>query len=583
MLFFPSPRSVTGEAVLELHVHGGPAIVRAVLRALSQRTSHKTPVRPAEPGEFSRRAFLNGRLGLTQAEALGAALAADTERQRRRAVGGAAGALAARYESWRAALLRARAELEALIDFHEDQHLDESPAELAASVARQVAGLRALIDAHARNAVRGELLRGGIGIALLGEPNAGKSSLLNRIVGREAAIVSEEAGTTRDVVEVGLDIGGYFCRLGDMAGLRSGGNGNGAIKQSDQSLSSDEVGKVEEEGIRRAKQRALESDLVIVVLNVELDNDGKPTLLLPPDVVETANDCDGKIVVVMNKIDLIETEDRTNILQEWKATLFEIFENVTADHIFPISCKLASEPPSSMLADSDPGNIQAFLSGLISAFQLMTDPLTTNTAEDASLFEESLGASERHRLLLEQCRDNLEAFLGQVQAPESISEDIDIVVAAESLREAADCLARITGRGTAGDVEEVLGVVFEKYVILAKSRKANANANATKLTRPFAPDSASANNCLLADPAAIPTTIQIHDEDRYRFATSVDEGGGTRTFPSQKSNKQFEKQKTEKTKRWNPTLRHPSRTPCLNATDTKQLFLVVHVRRHGDM
>jgi len=564
-------------------VHGGPAIVRAVLRALSQRTSRAAPVRPAEPGEFSRRAFLSGRLGLTQAEALGAALAADTERQRRRAVGGAPGALAARYESWRAALLRARAELEALIDFHEDQHLDESPAELAASVARQVAGLRALIDAHARNAVRGELLRGGIGIALLGEPNAGKSSLLNRIVGREAAIVSEEAGTTRDVVEVGLDIGGYFCRLGDMAGLRSGGNGNGAIKQSDQSLSSDEVGKVEEEGIRRAKQRALESDLVIVVLNVELDIDGKPALLLPPDVVETANDCDGKIVVVMNKIDLIETDDRTNILQEWTATLLAIFENVTADHIFPISCKLASEPPSSMLADSDPGNIQAFLSGLISVFQLMTDPLTTNTAEDASLFEESLGASERHRLLLEQCRDNLEAFLEQVQAPESISEDIDIVVAAESLREAADCLARITGRGTAGDVEEVLGVVFEKYVILAKSRKANANANATKLTRPFAPDSASANNCLLADPAAIPTTIQIHDWHRYWFATSVDEGGGTRTFPSQKSNKQFEKQKTEKTKRWNPILFHPSRTPCLNATDTKQLFLVVHVRRHGDM
>ena len=508
MLFFPSPRSVTGEAVLELHVHGGPAIVRAILRAIVQRGTRAAPVRYAEPGEFTRRGFLNGRLGLTQAEALGEALAANTEQQRRRAVRGAAGRLAERYEEWRRALLRARAELEALIDFQEDQHLDEAPAELTASVARQVAGLRALIEAHVENAVRGELLRNGIGIALLGEPNAGKSSLLNRIVGREAAIVSEEAGTTRDVVEVGLDIGGYFCRLGDMAGLRSGGNGNGAIKQSTQSLSSDQVGKVEEEGIRRAKQRALESDLVIVVLNVELESNGEPVLLLPPDVVETSNDCEGQIVVVINKIDLIETKERANKLQEWTATLLAIFENVTDDHIFPISCKLASEPSSSKSADSDPGNIQAFLSGLTSIFQLMTDPLTTNTAEDASLFQESLGASERHRLLLEQCRDNLEAFLGQVQAPEGIREDIDIVVAAESLREAADSLARITGRGTAGDVEEVLGVVFEKYVILAKSRKANANA--TKLTRQSAPDSASANNCLLADPAAKPTTIEIH-------------------------------------------------------------------------
>jgi len=466
VLFFPSPRTVTGEDVLELHVHGGPAIVRAVLRALSRSGASASRVRYAEPGEFTRRGFLNGRLDLTQAEALGAALAAHTEQQRKLAVRGSAGALARRYEVWRRRLLRARAELEALIDFQEDQHLDEAPAQLAASVARQVAELRALVEAHIANAMRGELLRNGIGIALLGEPNAGKSSLLNRIVGREAAIVSEEAGTTRDVVEVGLDIGGYFCRLGDMAGLRSGGAGSDATKPSAQSLSSDQIGKVEEEGIRRAKQRALESDVVIVVLNVELEDTGEPSLLLPPDVIDTANGCGGKVVIVINKIDLIESQARSNILQEWIATLLAIFENVTHNHIFPISCKLASEPLSSEPADSDPGKIQAFLCGLTSVFQAMTDPLTTNASEDASLFQESLGASERHRLLLEQCRDNLEAFLGQVQVPESISEDVDIVVAAESLREAADNLAQITGRGSAGDVEEVLGVVFEKYVTL---------------------------------------------------------------------------------------------------------------------
>ena len=409
---------------------------------------------------------------------------------------GTTGRLARTYEGWRRGLLLARAELEALIDFQEDQHFDEEPGVLAASVARQVVRLKGEIERHVENAMRGELLRNGIGIALLGTPNAGKSSLLNRVVGREAAIVSQEAGTTRDVVEVGLDVGGYLCRLGDMAGLRSSNDSPEAVRDVEQEHSQfteTSVGKIEEEGIRRAKQRALESDVLIVVLSVELNRNGEPHLPLPPDVLSTANECGNEIVVVINKIDLIPPPNRQTLISIWSTSLRPHFKNLEPDRVFPISCKLASTTSESHPAaiDPDPGNVQAFLHGLTAVFKRMTDPVhhgsdqhTSSAVDDPSLFQDSLGASERHRLLLEECRGHLEAFLGQVHFPvlspmakveglgEDINEpreaDVDIVIAAESLRAAADCLARITGRGEAGDVEEVLGVVFEKYVSLSR-------------------------------------------------------------------------------------------------------------------
>ncbi|KAI5210462.1 P-loop containing nucleoside triphosphate hydrolase protein [Aureobasidium subglaciale] len=465
LLYFPSPNTVTGEDLLELHVHGGTAVVRAVLSAISQCSPVPGAVRYAEAGEFTRRAFMNDRLDLTQVEALGDTLSANTEQQRRLSVRGTTNNLSLRYESWRQMLLAARGELEALIDFSEDQHFDESPAELASSVADQVRDLVLLIDTHRRNAMRGELLRNGIAISLLGAPNAGKSSLLNRIVGREAAIVSQEAGTTRDVVEVGIDLGGYLCRLGDTAGLRSAVL---ATAQAQKDHMQEKISMIEKEGMRRAKQRAIESDVVIAVLSLELE--GKSVVLkLDQEVIDTAAELaeqKSNVLVVLNKTDLLS--GHASELENLRRQVADALPHVRLENIFAISCKDAES-----VTVPDAGHISTFLSGLIRQFEDMTSAVAaTDDDTDHSIWQESLGATERHRLLLDECQFHLEQFLGHVEVGTQDSGDsdveemdVDIVLAAENLRDAANCLARITGKGEAGDVEEVLGVVFEKFCV----------------------------------------------------------------------------------------------------------------------
>ncbi|KAF2742982.1 P-loop containing nucleoside triphosphate hydrolase protein [Sporormia fimetaria CBS 119925] len=465
VLYFSAPNTVTGEDLLELHVHGGPAIVRAVLAAIP-KCGRPGAIRYAEPGEFTRRAFSNNRMDLPQIESLGETLSATTEQQRKLSVRGTSSSLAARYEEWRMLLLQARGELEALIDFSEDQHFDESPAVLCMSVAGQVQVLKAQIETHVTNAMRGELLRNGISVGLLGAPNAGKSSLLNRIIGREAAIVSQEAGTTRDIVEVGVDLGGWLVKLGDMAGLRRAGL-----------IGPDAVGAIEQEGIKRAKQRSLESDVLIVVQDA--------TAELDPEVTETARKCADlgiSVVVAVNKVDRLPNNDS---FAAWKKKIQESL-HVPRERIFFISCLDDGNPTTATpgAGIGALGGIHDFVNGLLETFQEMTTALAPDSEGDPSIWQESLGATERQRLLLSECLDHLTAFLSLVHSPpmgaeppqnspqSGIShapevngeedEAVDIVLAAESLRSAAESLARITGRGEGGDVEEVLGVVFEK-------------------------------------------------------------------------------------------------------------------------
>ncbi|WP_417687325.1 tRNA uridine-5-carboxymethylaminomethyl(34) synthesis GTPase MnmE [Roseibium sp.] len=238
VLFFKGPASFTGEDVAELQCHGGRAVVARLLEVLSGIEG----MRPAEPGEFTRRAFENGRMDLTEVEGLSDLIAAETEAQRRQAVRQMGGALGQLYEGWRKRLIHMRAMVEAEFDFADEEDV---PGSVADEVWVEAAALADEIELHLEKSRSGERLRTGLQVVLMGAPNAGKSSLLNAIAGRDIAIVTEEAGTTRDVIETHLDLGGYPVTLVDTAGLR----------ETD--------GVVEREGIRRARERGRGADLVL--------------------------------------------------------------------------------------------------------------------------------------------------------------------------------------------------------------------------------------------------------------------------------------------------------------------------------
>lgn len=241
VLFMPAPASFTGEDVAEFHVHGGHAIIAALIDALTSLPN----VRIAEPGEFTRRAFEHGKLDLTQAEAIADLVDAETEGQRKQALRQYRGELQNRIEQWRSALIAIMALCEAEIDFP-DENL---PDQLAQTARLQIAALAAELASFLEDAHRGERVREGYRIAIIGAPNAGKSSLLNALAQREAAIVSDIPGTTRDIVEVRLILAGFSVWIADTAGLREAGDA------------------IEAEGIRRALERARDADLRIAVMD----------------------------------------------------------------------------------------------------------------------------------------------------------------------------------------------------------------------------------------------------------------------------------------------------------------------------
>lgn len=251
MLWFVGPRSFTGENMLELHVHGGRAVILAVLSALARLPRF----RPAEPGEFTRRAVENGRLDLTRAEAIADLIAADTESQRLLALRQYDGALAEQYSLWQERLIRSAAWIEANIDFPDE----ELPDGVWEASRRELRELLAEIEFHLNDARRGEIIHDGFHVAVIGPPNVGKSSLVNALARRNVAIVSDLPGTTRDVIEVKLDLGGYAVVLADTAGLRESAE------------------PIEQEGIRRAKARAETADFRLLVLDASA-----PAMDAPP-------------------------------------------------------------------------------------------------------------------------------------------------------------------------------------------------------------------------------------------------------------------------------------------------------------
>ncbi|HJS32007.1 MAG TPA: tRNA uridine-5-carboxymethylaminomethyl(34) synthesis GTPase MnmE, partial [Alphaproteobacteria bacterium] len=279
VLWFPAPASFTGEDMAELHLHGGRAVVARVLAALGRCEG----LRLATPGEFTRRAFDAGKLDLTEVEGLADLVAAETEAQARQALRQLSGELGRLYEGWRARLVRALAHAEAEIDFPDE----DLPAGLTATLRPELAALIRHIEAHLADERRGERLRDGVSIAIIGPPNAGKSSLLNALARREAAIVSTIAGTTRDVIEVHLDLGGYPAIVADTAGLRAMAASPG-----------DDQAAIEGEGMRRALARADTADLKLLVLDASTRGDETP---LDPGLARLV---DRRTFVIVNKIDL---------------------------------------------------------------------------------------------------------------------------------------------------------------------------------------------------------------------------------------------------------------------------------------
>lgn len=273
VLWMPGPASYTGEDMAELHLHGGPGVVGGALEA-----AVALGARMAEPGEFTKRAFANGKLDLAQAEAVADLVEAQTAIQARQALDQLGGALSRRYDGWRERLVGILAFLEAAIDFPDE----ELPADVAARARPLLEGLLAELEAALADAARGRRVREGLRVALIGAPNAGKSSLLNALVGRNAAIVAETPGTTRDVIEQPLVLAGYQLLLADTAGMRA----------------SEE--EIEAEGVRRARAWAEEADIRVLVVDGSA-HDGA--------WVEARLEARAGDLCVINKVDLYEGDD----------------------------------------------------------------------------------------------------------------------------------------------------------------------------------------------------------------------------------------------------------------------------------
>jgi tRNA modification GTPase len=378
ILWFPAPRSATGEDVAELHLHGSRAVLAAVMQALA-----RLGLRLAEPGEFTRRAFLNGKLDLLQAEAIADLAAAETEAQRRQALRQLGGELGDVYRVWRDRLTRILAHLEAAIDFPDE----DLPPEIEDRIAGETEALVAEIERHLADGHRGERLRDGIDVAIVGPPNAGKSSLLNRIARRDVAITSPVPGTTRDVIEVAIDLGGYPVVLADTAGLR------------------DSADAIEQEGKRRAVQRAEQAEIRLFVFDAAHPADAAGASAWPGT----------DTILVANKIDLVPAADTD---------------------LSPPALPVSALPVSALTAEGIDRLLTVLGERVAQTYRIEAPVLTR----------------ARHRQALEEAAASLRRSFSAA-LPELRAED---------LRLALRSLGRITG---AVDVEDLLDVIFRDFCI----------------------------------------------------------------------------------------------------------------------
>lgn len=377
MVWFPGPASATGEDVAEFHVHGGRAVLAALFAALAAFEN----VRAAEPGEFTRRAFENGKLDLTEAEGLDDLIHADTDRQRRQALRQLKGLLGDKARDWRARIIEASALIEAGIDFSDE---GDVPAELIAPAIAKIKTLLAEIEKALAAQGQSERLRDGLVVAIAGPPNVGKSTLMNQLARREVAIVSPHAGTTRDVIEVQLDLDGYPVTVIDTAGIR----------ETDD--------PVEQEGVRRARARAADADLVLWLADspqAEIEHEGAAPVWL-----------------VRNKID-IAAGGRPMAEEEGKAG-------------FGISASRGDGLPK--LISALVGFAQDYFGGS----------------------EGGLIGRARQRKLLQETAASLQRCVDVVGEGEEL--------AAEELRTAVHSLGRLLGRV---DVEDILDVIFSEFCV----------------------------------------------------------------------------------------------------------------------
>lgn len=271
-LHFKAPHSFTGEDVVELHLHGSKAVIREILDVLSSLEG----LRHAEAGEFTRRAFINGKMDLVEAEGLADLINAETSAQKTQAMRQMQGDMSVFYEKIRTQIIKSLALLEAYIDFPDE----EIPESVLVEWRREVVVSQQLIEKTIADKKRGERLRDGMSIVIVGAPNAGKSSLLNILAGRDAAIVSHHAGTTRDVIEIQMDIAGYPVILTDTAGLREAGD------------------EIEEEGIKRARARAGQADIKLALFDAQK---------LPEIDENTKELIDDNTIVILSKSDLLSS------------------------------------------------------------------------------------------------------------------------------------------------------------------------------------------------------------------------------------------------------------------------------------